>query len=129
MSESPEDIGLPLVRANLVWDLVSQRDVPRMLRMLDMTPPGPDGVKIAATESRMRADMVRPIQSAIEILAREITEIYIKAMLGEAASEIDDETALDLYSAYEDFLVAALKVGIANLMHVGILTYNTRILG
>ncbi|GAA2322059.1 hypothetical protein GCM10010149_88970 [Nonomuraea roseoviolacea subsp. roseoviolacea] len=130
MSEIPElpeaPFGENLVRANLVWDMLVHEDASEMLQILGMVPPGPDGQAMACEDSHRRLAMAEPLDTPIAILSAEISEIYIKAILGEAAKELGEEVVEDLTSTYEEFLGAGLKVAIANLMAAGVLTYNLR---
>ena len=105
-----------LVRVNLVWDLVAHSDASAMLERFGINPPSPGGAEVACAASHKRMALVKPLEDDFAYLSREITEIVIEAILGDAVKEIGEEMIEQLRTQYAMFLDAGARVLVASLM-------------
>lgn len=113
-----------LIVSSLVWDLIEHSQVPMVLGMLDMIPPGPDGQTMACEESHLRMVLASPVDPQVQYLAAKISFIIMTAILKNAAVDIDEKTLEDLISQNRDFLGAGARVIVAHLIATGFLTYG-----
>lgn len=112
----PEFDDSKVVMAKLIWDLIEHDQVPYVMGLLNMVPPGPDGREMACEESHYRMIQIGPLANDIQSFAAKISLIVMTAILKSAAVDIDQKTLEDLISQNGDFLTAGARVIVAHLL-------------
>ncbi|MFI6495928.1 hypothetical protein [Nonomuraea typhae] len=123
----PEHPGVKILTSNLVWDLVPHEEAPELLSKLKLTPPSAEGASMECRNSHLRMSLVDPLDNNINFMARQISEIAIKVILGDAEETLDEKIVSHLMHQYDVVVTAALKVAIANFLATGMLVYQRRI--
>lgn len=123
MIDTPENPDpRKLIRATLVWDLVEHSRVSEVLQKLDMVPLGPDGQQMACLDSHVRMAYAELIAPQISLLAAEISNIVMTAILDD--TETDEKTRKDLVLQQTYFMELGARVMVAHLVAARILTFE-----